>query len=352
MSTPVHVTIPEPCHENWQQMTPNEQGRHCMSCQKTVIDFSLMSDQEILQYISTAGSHVCGRFNNDQLNKTYKERTIKRSFSWRYAWNMVVATFLMTGNVAMAQSKGDGKKDSAIVNNVKKPDYDNVLVVGKIAARPVKATITGTVVDDSTGKPIVFASVRLESEEAGIAANKEGKFKLKTEGYYKTTLVVSAVGYTTKEYEVTLDHATGLEIHLTPEAYSLNPVVVRGYYSSKMVNCGVMGGVTSVYAISISEKITREINEWLPKKEVRINPNPVAPGNSATVSLNLKETGAYRMELLDASGRLVWAEGIQVNQPTQTVAIPTQSSWSRGVYWLRISSGKVKKVYQAKMLVQ
>jgi hypothetical protein len=321
-----------------------------MSCQKTVIDFSLMSDQEILHYISTAGSNVCGRFNNDQLNKTYQERTIKRSFSWRYAWNMVVATFLVTGNAAVAQSKGGGKKDTAIVNNIKVPEEDNLLLVGKIAARPVKTTISGTIIDDSTGKPIVFASVRLKGDEAGIAANKEGKFRLKTEGYYKTTLVVSAVGYITKEYEVTLNHPTGLEIHLTPEAYELKPVVVQGYSNKKRTD--VVGGTMIVRKVTVTEKITREVNEWLPKKDVCVYPNPVIPGNSVTVNLNLKETGDYRMELLDASGRLMWVGAIQINQLAQTIAVPTQSSWSRGVYWLRISNGKVKKVYQSKMLLQ
>src|SRR5689334_14882257 len=105
MSTSVHLKIEEPCHENWQQMTPNEQGRHCLSCQKTVVDFTYMSDQEILNHISRASSSVCGRFNNDQLNKTYTQKKAKPAFTFRYAWNVLVATFLLTGSAATAQSK-------------------------------------------------------------------------------------------------------------------------------------------------------------------------------------------------------------------------------------------------------
>jgi len=64
-----YITIPEPCHENWQAMTPNEQGRHCAQCCKTVIDFSGWEQQEILYYLKAHQSdHVCGRFRNDQLN--------------------------------------------------------------------------------------------------------------------------------------------------------------------------------------------------------------------------------------------------------------------------------------------
>ncbi len=37
------LSIPKPCHEDWAAMTPNEQGRHCAVCAKTVTDFTQMS---------------------------------------------------------------------------------------------------------------------------------------------------------------------------------------------------------------------------------------------------------------------------------------------------------------------
>ena len=33
----LQLSIPEPCHENWQQMTPTEQGRYCNACAKEVV---------------------------------------------------------------------------------------------------------------------------------------------------------------------------------------------------------------------------------------------------------------------------------------------------------------------------
>lgn len=347
MPTPLHLSIPEPCHENWQNMTPNEQGRHCMSCQKTVVDFSLMSDQEILRYISTAGSQVCGRFADDQLNKTYEERKAPRAFSWRYAWNMVVAAFLLAGNSATAQVKGN--KKVAITKKIDiKPEMH--ITLGKVARVVPDIHVSGTAIDDSTGKPVSFASIHIKGNETGIAADEQGLFKLTTSGYNTTTIVVSAVGYTTQEFKITPDNSSDLQIRLTPEVKTLNAVEVIGYGNRRRSD--IVGGVSTVRVYTITEKITREVSEWLPKKDMRVYPNPVIPGNSVTVSLNLKETGDYRMELLDASGRLIWVQMVQVNQPTQTVIVPTQSAWSRGVYWLRISNGKIKKVYHAKMLLQ
>jgi hypothetical protein len=46
------VTIPNPCHENWELMTPQEQGRHCKVCNKVVTDFTTMSNEEIIRYLT------------------------------------------------------------------------------------------------------------------------------------------------------------------------------------------------------------------------------------------------------------------------------------------------------------
>ena len=70
MSKKIQLTVPTPCHENWDAMTPVEKGKFCGSCQKQVMDFTSMSDREIAQFFKkpSTGS-VCGRFMNDQLDR-------------------------------------------------------------------------------------------------------------------------------------------------------------------------------------------------------------------------------------------------------------------------------------------
>src|SRR5688572_33325629 len=70
MRKKIQLSIPKPCHENWDAMTPVEKGRFCGSCQKQVVDFSHMTDREIAMFFKkpTTGS-VCGRFMEDQLNR-------------------------------------------------------------------------------------------------------------------------------------------------------------------------------------------------------------------------------------------------------------------------------------------
>lgn len=64
------ITIPEPCHQDWKKMLPRQQGRFCNSCAKTVIDFTLMSDDDVRDYFTTnKDQKVCGRFTNVQLSR-------------------------------------------------------------------------------------------------------------------------------------------------------------------------------------------------------------------------------------------------------------------------------------------
>jgi hypothetical protein len=63
------LTVSEPCHENWDAMTAVAKGRHCASCQKTVVDFTTMTDSQIAGFFKQAPLNVCGRFYNNQLNR-------------------------------------------------------------------------------------------------------------------------------------------------------------------------------------------------------------------------------------------------------------------------------------------
>ncbi len=65
------ITIPKPCRENWDSMTPNEQGKHCCVCEKTVVDFTNMQPEEIKSYFETRkDKKVCGRFYTSQVSKS------------------------------------------------------------------------------------------------------------------------------------------------------------------------------------------------------------------------------------------------------------------------------------------
>lgn len=64
------LKVAKPCHEDWDSMAIAENGRHCLSCNKNVIDFSILSDEQVQNYfITNYRKEVCGRFRNIQLER-------------------------------------------------------------------------------------------------------------------------------------------------------------------------------------------------------------------------------------------------------------------------------------------
>lgn len=63
------VTIAEPCLQNWDEMEKGEGFNFCKACSKNVIDFSGYTNAEIINVLANAGSSVCGRLSQTQLNQ-------------------------------------------------------------------------------------------------------------------------------------------------------------------------------------------------------------------------------------------------------------------------------------------
>lgn len=70
------ISIPKPCNENWNSMSPDKNGRFCNSCNKTVIDFTKMNHPEIQKYFTENSDkeRICGHF---KLNQIESEESIK-----------------------------------------------------------------------------------------------------------------------------------------------------------------------------------------------------------------------------------------------------------------------------------
>src|SRR5258708_3663984 len=119
MPKSLQLQIPTPCHENWQSMTPNEKGRHCMACQKTVIDFTMMSDREILNYISKSSSNICGRIASDQMNRHIEMPSSGPKLPRSYFWKIFVPAFLLAGKVNAQQKKINHATEKVVIQDTK-----------------------------------------------------------------------------------------------------------------------------------------------------------------------------------------------------------------------------------------
>ena len=65
----IQPSIPHPCTQKWDKMTPNDTGRFCAHCQKTVIDFTTWSDTALYDFFAKNTGRVCGRMYDTQFNR-------------------------------------------------------------------------------------------------------------------------------------------------------------------------------------------------------------------------------------------------------------------------------------------
>ena len=63
-----NLKITNPCKENWNSMAPNKHGRYCQVCEKTIIDFTKMSPDEIQVYLQkNRQKRICGRIPRETI---------------------------------------------------------------------------------------------------------------------------------------------------------------------------------------------------------------------------------------------------------------------------------------------
>jgi hypothetical protein len=297
MSKAVQLQIPEPCHENWQNMTSRDQGRFCGSCQKTVVDFSVMSDKEILDYISNASQHMCGRFSNDQLNREIKVTENKRRFSWAYVWNFLLATFLITESYA--QGKPVVKKKPVTTKkpvNRNKPNIqpgDLYPMMGAVAViepdvLPMPREISGAVLDKNINEPVAGASIWLKGSTKGTVADTNGVFHLKVEKGDSVTLEITAIGY--EPETMVVDSKTNwqdIKVLMDQRAVTMGLIVVGEKVPKK-------GKAARKEQEPKTEKVKRTVSDWVAapfKKDIKIYPNPVVRGNDIQANVSLKQAG-------------------------------------------------------------
>ena len=64
------MKIISPCDQNFGKMKKEGNGRYCGSCQKVVVDFTRMSNAELIGYFKEhKNENICGRVKSFQMGK-------------------------------------------------------------------------------------------------------------------------------------------------------------------------------------------------------------------------------------------------------------------------------------------
>ncbi|WP_395051882.1 hypothetical protein [Flavobacterium sp.] len=110
MNTKLIITVPKPCKENWNSMSPDETGRFCNVCIKSVVDFTKMKSAEIQNYfIKNKDVNVCGRFKKDQLDSfdiTIPKSVLNQQMSFQKAFLLIL--FIVMGTTLFSCKNDEG----------------------------------------------------------------------------------------------------------------------------------------------------------------------------------------------------------------------------------------------------
>lgn len=193
----LNISIPNPCHEDWNTMTPDQTGRHCSICAKSVVDFTGMSDEAVKHFFldRKANERICGRFKQTQLQRIVIELPHNIFGLQIPAWKKFLAACLIVFSTTLfsCETKIKGKAvvqqeteltgvlimEPDTVPVLPKPDtsvvtiFNEPAVMGDIAMIPtIDTTEAKTISDDHpTSEALILGAITLPFiyEKRGLA---------------------------------------------------------------------------------------------------------------------------------------------------------------------------------------
>lgn len=255
------VNLPEPCHEDWNKMDSQEKGRFCGSCEKLVIDFSVMSDIEIVNYFKEyKGQNTCGHFKKNQINRhldtQLKEKETPRRKLFLKELTAACFAFFLASTDAKAQG-GVVYTDEEIEQIKEERNQKKALEnQGKEIA------INGKIINDK--EVLSNAIISIKGTEHKTVSLENGLFSIYVpfeiaQNQEFVILVVECEGLETKEIEVkTSPTSQFIEVDFEEK----EPTFIASFLEND--NFQTLGyTVTTLDSITVKGTITDEIGEML-----------------------------------------------------------------------------------------
>lgn len=325
----LELSIPKPCHENWNAMTPQDKGRFCASCQKTVIDFSTMSDRQLAEFFKKPAGSVCGHFSNSQLNRVID--IPKKRMPWvRYFFTMALPAFLLS---LKAGAQGEVRLRGRVAVKTQPEKQDTC--VKPLENTEASTRLTGRVVDEN-GLPMQFVTVQVEKTNIATSTDSNGVFVLPFKGRDDKWLLMTHVGYESRK--ILVKDVKTKDVVMIPFVGTLDGEIV--------VTLGM-----------VAPKKARTIPLFEPQKkdtafsQFSVFPNPAAAFSIITIEPRKMEVGNYTVQIISGNGELLQAGEMVVERkmtriPFALTQIPA------GPYFIRLTNKKTNKSYTEIIIVQ
>ncbi|RZJ66574.1 MAG: hypothetical protein EOO50_09380 [Flavobacterium sp.] len=120
------ISIPTPCHENWNAMPTIKDGKFCATCTRNLIDFSQKPDVEVAAiFEENRNEKICGLFAKSQLDSVTIQiptSAFHQKMNFRSAF--LLTLFASMGGALFSCSDDAGNKKT--IDGVQISDEENV----------------------------------------------------------------------------------------------------------------------------------------------------------------------------------------------------------------------------------
>lgn len=351
---PIQLSIPKPCHEDWDKMTPNQQGRFCGSCAKTVVDFSAMTDAQMIMYFENlkASANVCGRVYPDQLNRPLEKATpvqSRKKISWLWQYAAALILFFTKGSVAKAQGEIRGKvavkgDTSNLPQPIRLGGIRRVDIPKEVHVLP--APISQLFITDENNNPVAGASIQLLPSKEWRLTDSAGRINLGKMHAVKE-VKISAVGYEDKD--VKLKDVKGNSIPLLKNEITLGNVIVTSIENSCSRRL-IAGGISIARAEDINS-LPETIQPTYSDVSLSVFPNPVQKGKEISFTVTTKKKKDYKILIADANGKIMMQQHYSANKNAQQTNISIPALWSSGVYIISLVDKDEQTIQSEKIML-
>ena len=153
--------------------------------------------------------------------------------------------------------------------------------IGLVTAQTQR--VTGVVISDEDGQPVIGASVQVKGTQQGTITDVDGKFTLPNVPSSAGTLVVSFVGMKTEELEI----QPNMTIRMKANDELLDEVVIVGYGTAKKLG-SVVGSVTAVEGQKLENKPVANAGDALQGQVAGLQVFTPSGEPSASVNIRLR----------------------------------------------------------------
>lgn len=207
MQKSIHLSIPKPCTEKWENFAPVAMGGFCSTCSKVVVDFTTLSDHEIVNFFANKPAHACGRFRQDQLRSyVHAPAPVIHPGMTLFKTGLLSLLLFLINKPLSAQSISD-KPTTEIVDQ-------QVLPIETLQAIDEERVFKGVVISAEDNSTLPGVSVALKGSTVGTWTDAEGRFEFPQKLKEGDVLVFSFIGLKTMEYIVRKEDKDTVEIKM------------------------------------------------------------------------------------------------------------------------------------------